>query len=167
MKQERISGKDILSGFLNKLIPFSEYITATCLIIAGLSIFMQVILRYVFEIGFPWTEELARYLVIYLSLIGSSIVVKNKDHPRIDMIYDLFSKKGQAFLSFLFNVLNLIFLLVLFWQGIDNTCFGLDTRTPALQILWAWPYASIPLGAGLMIFQMLPDFFETAKKLRR
>jgi len=167
VKREQNGENEIFSGFLKTLIRFSEYITIICLTIAGLSIFMQVLLRYIFKIGFPWTEELARYLVIYLSLIGSSIVVRNKDHPRIDMIYDLFSEKGRAYLSFLFNILSLIFLGVLFWQGIDNTRFGLDTRTPALQILWAWPYASIPLGAGLMILQLLPDFFDTAKKLRR
>jgi C4-dicarboxylate transporter DctQ subunit len=167
VKQEQTSENVFFSSFLNVLIRFSEYITTICLVIAGLSIFIQVILRYIFKIGFPWTEELARYLVIYLSLIGSSIVVKNKDHPRIDLIYELFPEKVKAFLAFLFNILNLIFLIVLFWQGIDNTRFGLDTRTPALQILWAWPYASIPLGAGLMILQLLPDLIETTKNVRR
>ena len=138
----------------------SEYTTIILLMIAGLSIFMQVILRYLFNTGFSWTEELARYLMIYLSLIGSSIVLKNQDHPRVEMIYESFPQKVKTCLDFLFDFLILAFLLVLFWQGIENTRFGFETRTPALQILWAWPYAAIPLGAFLMIIQLLSGIFE-------
>jgi TRAP-type C4-dicarboxylate transport system permease small subunit len=163
VKKTQKTGNEIVSGFSfsNTVIRLSEYITTIFLIIAGLSIFMQVILRYVFNTGFSWTEELARYLVIYISLIGSSIVLKNKDHPRVEMVYELFPPKAKACLDFLFNILILAFLIVLFWQGIENTRFGLDTRTPALQILWAWPYAAVPLGAILMIIQLLSGFFET------
>jgi TRAP-type C4-dicarboxylate transport system permease small subunit len=157
-KEEKI-GNERFSTFFNTIIRLSEYTCIILLMIAGLSIFMQVILRYVFNTGFSWTEELARYLMIYLSLIGSSIVLQNKDHPRVEMIYESFPQKVKTGLDFLFNLLILAFLIVLFWQGIENTRFGLDTRTPALQILWAWPYAAVPLGAILMIIQLLPGFF--------
>jgi TRAP-type C4-dicarboxylate transport system permease small subunit len=159
MSKEERNEKGTILGFSDILRSFSEYATIILLIIAGLSIFMQVILRYVFNTGFSWTEELARYLMIYISLIGSSIALQNKEHPRVEMLFEVFPAKVKAGLEFFFDILILVFLIVLFWQGIENARFGLDTRTPALQILWVWPYAAVPLGAVLMIMQLLVRIF--------
>ena len=128
---------------------------------AGLTVLMQVMLRYVFHTGFSWSEELARYMVIYVSLIGSSIVIGGDGHPRIEILIEMLPMKSRRYTELTLNLLVFAFLCVLTWQGVESTVFGLNTRTPALQMPWAWAYVSIPVGGILMAIQVLCRMIES------
>ena len=108
---------------------FADVVSVLCLAVAAILVFMQVLLRYVFRIGFVWTEELARHLIVYCSLIGSSIVVRNDAHPRVEVFVELLPHALRRYLSVLLDLLVLGFLGVLIWQGIESTMFGMRTKT--------------------------------------
>lgn len=142
---------------------FADVVSVLCLAVAAILVFMQVLLRYVFRIGFVWTEELARYLIVYCSLIGSSIVVRNDAHPRVEVFVELLPHALRRYFSVLLDLLVLGFLGVLIWQGIESTMFGMRTKTPGLAMPWAYAYAAIPVSGVLMAIQVV---FRMVSRIR-
>lgn len=125
-------------------------IANTSLMASALILIMQVVSRYVFNYSFAWVEELARYLIIYMVLVGSALVIKEDEHPRIDFIYNLLGKKLQFAVAIFFAFCTLAFLFFMIRDGWNFTQLGQMTRTPSLRIKWAYPRFALPLGAVLM-----------------
>ena len=57
----------------------------SALIVMSLVVFIQVVLRF-FDNGFPWAEELARYLMIWAGFLGASIATRQRRHLKIDIL---------------------------------------------------------------------------------
>ncbi|GAI67930.1 unnamed protein product, partial [marine sediment metagenome] len=70
----------------------------------------QVITRYVFKYPLSWSEELARYFLIWLVMIGAVTGLSNKEHIKIETFVHLLSSKSQK-LFYLFSDLIIIFVL--------------------------------------------------------
>lgn len=116
---------------------------------------LQVFLRYLFNYSLPWGEELARYLNIFVVLLGSSVVFAEDEHPRIETFYEALGARWQRILNELSRILISGFLVVLVWQGISLCLFSWEDYTSALRVRWTFPYLCIPLGGILMLFQLL------------
>ncbi|MEW6661454.1 MAG: TRAP transporter small permease [Bacillota bacterium] len=84
-----------------------------CLVV--LFVIMQVLIRYItVHIGFsmPWTEEAARYLLIFITFFGSAIAWRKKEHITITSLVDYFPGKVKLVLEFMSCLLILFFLAV-------------------------------------------------------
>ena len=79
---------------------------------------MQVFSRYLFNYSFVWAEELVRYLMIWMVMIGAARVQALGDHIRIDFFPMLAGPRGRRLMDILFRLCTLIFLLILFVKGI-------------------------------------------------
>ena len=114
-------------------------------------IFVNVILRYLFNTGIPWTEEAVRYIIIWMSLIGMSICARNDGHARIDFLMEYLNAEWRVRLSYLGIAVGLIFSILLFVYGIKVTygIFLSKQITAALSMPMWIPYACVPLG-GLL-----------------
>ena len=73
--------------------------------------------RYVLRDSLGWTEELARYLMIWAALLSVSIGIKDKEHVGIQLIIRNIPIKYARILNFLVNIIILIFLSVLSYKG--------------------------------------------------
>jgi TRAP-type transport system small permease protein len=129
---------------------------ARCILIFIAAIlFIQVVLRYVFTASLPWPEEAARYLMIWVVMLGGSLLIKDDQLVTVDFFDKLWPRRILAYRNALFRLLLAGLLGVLFWQGVDLATFSANRVTAALQISWFWPYLAVPVGAGLMLFHML------------
>ena len=73
-----------------------EKVLVVCaLVIMVLVVFIQVVLRF-FDRGFPWAEELARYLMIWAGFLGASIATRQQRHLKIDILPRFLPADGQA-----------------------------------------------------------------------
>ena len=93
---------------------FEEYFCVWSLAIMTVLVFIQVIMRYVFQNSLSWSEELARYIFLWLSWIGASYAVKERSHFRVEMFADLF--KGKARKVFELFVLLTCSVSACFWR---------------------------------------------------
>ncbi|MGN8644919.1 TRAP transporter small permease [Gracilibacillus sp. HCP3S3_G5_1] len=134
-----------------------ESFAVVSMIIASILIFVQVILRYLFNFSLIWSEEAARFLIIWLVLIGSSIAVREKGHATVDALVAFLPPAGKKFFSIFANLAGIIFCLILIWAGskMVSSVVELGNVTPALGIPMAIPYLSVPVGGGLMLFRFL------------
>ncbi len=127
-------------------------ITTCILLLAVMSliVIVQVFSRYLFNYSFVWAEELVRYLMIWMVMIGAALVQSKNDHIRIDFIPMVAGPRGSRVMETGFRLFTLIFLFILVWKGVKIACFNRAFETSGLRITMFWPTLALPLGALLM-----------------
>jgi TRAP-type C4-dicarboxylate transport system permease small subunit len=94
-----------------------------------------------------WTEELSRFLFIWMVMIGAMIGVREGTHFDVDVWPEL-GPRGSARLRIVSNLFVLVFALVFVWWGIQFVRFGWDQTSelaelPMTYIFLAWPVAGL------------------------
>lgn len=114
----------------------------------------QVIGRYVFSTGFNWTEELMRYLMIWLMMLGSVACIFRAEHMAVETLETRVDPaKAGLVKSALYTVAAIfcVFVLVYGWPlALRNAA----QVAPASGIPMIYPYMALPVGAALMLVQI-------------
>ena len=124
------------------------------LLIAALivPVFMQVLARYTGIIPtYLWTEELAKFIFIWIVMIGSMIAVWEGTHFDVRVIPDARSPIGTLLQKGFVLIMICLFALLFVRFGIDYAKFGSIQSSVMMQVNLLWIYASVPL-AGLVWF---------------
>lgn len=109
----------------------------------------QVILRFVFQAGFSWAEELARYLFVWVIYFCISYASRNSRHIKLSVVLNLFPDTGKKVLMLISDIMFLVFSLALFlfcWSLTRSTSYYGDmalTIPVSMNILY---------GSGLIGF---------------
>jgi len=93
-----------------------------------LLVFCQVVMRYVFRNSLSWSEELARFIFMWLSWIGASYAVKERSHFRVEMFADLMKGRGRVRFELLILVVWFAFAAIMTWLGTRLTIFLMERR---------------------------------------
>ena len=136
-----------------------------CFFILMLSVvLLQVLFRFVLNIGVPWTEELSRLSFIYLSFIGAAIAFREKSLIRVDTIIEKARGKTLAALKIFINVFTTLFIVVMFIGSLYM--IGLVWPTYFATMQWlsnGWMYIATSCGFGLMIFYTIVSIMAGRK----
>jgi TRAP-type C4-dicarboxylate transport system permease small subunit len=109
---------------------------------------LQIVSRYTDLIpAYIWTEELARFMFIWMVMLGAMIGVREGTHFEVD-VWPAMGPRGNAWLRIVSQLLVLVFALVFVWWGIEFTRFGWDqvseiAELPMWAIFIAWPVAGL------------------------
>lgn len=128
------------------------------IIIFSISIFSinyEVLMRYVFNCPSSWSEELSRFSMVWLVLLGLGIGVRKKEHIRVDTIINSCSETIQIIAAWLRYIFVSIFTIVLIIYGIKLVFITSKQITPGLGINKALVYLSVPIGAILIFIYLL------------
>ena len=129
------------ASFLNWLL----ILTVGVLIIP---VTMQILSRYTDLIPpYIWTEELARFMFIWMIMLGAMIGVREGSHFDVD-IWPRLSRKADAGLKLIANIATLVFALVFVWSGYEFTAFAFYRISELAELpLWiihvAWPLTGL------------------------
>ncbi|GMN11299.1 TRAP transporter small permease [Croceitalea sp. MTPC9] len=120
-----------------------------------IDVLWQVFARY--SIGKPsaFTEELARYLLIWLAILGTAYVRSYKGQMAIDYLYNKLNPKKQASLSLFIEVAIILFALFIMVIGGTNLMYitlKLGQISPALNIPIGYIYSVVPISGFIIIF---------------
>jgi len=132
-------------------------------VMAGI-VFLQVVYRYLLTQPLHWSEEMARYLFVWISLLGAAMSVQRRGHFGMDFFCRMLPSKGRRFIACLVYLLVGIVMLVLLVYGIVLVGKTADQRSPAMEISMGWAYACLPVGAALMSFHLLSILLQEAVK---
>lgn len=154
-----------INHFLNY---FEEYAGVFSLIFTSLLVFLQVVLRYVFNYSLSWSEEVARYLIVWFVFIGSSIAVREKAHATMDALVAYLPDQGKKVFSMIANLVSIVFCAFLIWSGsrIVSGVIESGSVTPATGMPMYIPYLALPIGAGLMLIRFLQLFVQDLNSFR-
>lgn len=153
----------------------AKFLLGALLLWMTVATFMQVLVRFVFTnlgwaISAPWTEETARYAMIWVVFIGLGVGFRYGLLLSLTFVADALSNRiGQA-LRYMALALSFVFLLSIFFIGLDFLEFGRMERSPALSLPKNWIYMAMPVGAvlGCMnILALIVSAWHTGTDIRR
>lgn len=116
-----------------------------------------------------WTEEVSRYIFIWITYLSLSIAIKKRSSIRVEIIYDMLPKRWQNIFNIITDMCFLILTLIIMftgWSQIERL-IRFPQHTTALQIPYLIPYLILPFGFGLMtirIIQGLKEWFKICGK---
>ncbi len=138
-------------------------IVSVMLALLAVLVVLQVTTRFVINVPLAWTEEIARYLMIYIVFLGSGLATRHNQHIAIDFLVEVINHKNKARLQTVILVISAVFFLILAYCGAQLTFMVIGQSTPTLQYSMAWAYAAIPLGAVLMLLNTVALLLKTKK----
>lgn len=143
-----------------------EMILVILFAVLVLDIFLQVIMRYVFNNSLFWSEELGRFLFEWLTWLGISLGAKRGEHIAITMLVDKFPYKKAQVLNIISSLIVIIICAVTAYYGIFMAVTWAGSKFICLRISLAWGYASIPIGCMLVIIRTIGNIVQSAKNIK-
>ncbi|WP_366924415.1 TRAP transporter small permease [Metallumcola ferriviriculae] len=131
-------------------------------------VFLQVFFRFVVKGSLPWSEELARYLMVWAVFIGASIGAREGAHIGVEAVVNVLPKRlkrGSIVVSGLLSVIFSIVVMVLSFQVIA-VLVSTGQKSPAMQMPMYWAYLAIPVGSIFMairFFQAMVEKFQAPR----
>jgi C4-dicarboxylate transporter DctQ subunit len=123
----------------------------------------EVILRYIFSHSLIFTEELARYLMVWIVFLGAALAVRDGSHIKISMVVKHFHHRQRRFLEVLSYCLVVVFLVILTVEGIKILPRQLYQMCITIDTCMFYFYLAIPVGSVLMIIFLLPHIRDAIK----
>lgn len=139
----------------NALVRFNEFLIGLMMIIMFILVFTNVVTRYCFGFSIATAEEIATFLMIWVTYLGAGIALRQGRHASIDVFQDLLGEHARKVLRVILWLLILGFFLLLLWFGVRFAQFGMRSETIATQIPKGIPYLGIPFGAALFVAHMV------------
>jgi TRAP-type C4-dicarboxylate transport system permease small subunit len=129
---------------------------ALIVILAAMAImvFANVALRFTTDHSILWVEEVSRYLMIWLTFLGSGLVLRYGAHIGIDTLQERFPGAAPAVRAIIFAML-LAFFVAMVWLGVRYSILTWGQTTPVLEIPIGAVYLAMPIGFALMIVHLL------------
>lgn len=141
---------------------FEELICCTALVIIAVSVFSQVIARYVFEVALHWTEEVAAISMVWAVYMGASLCVRERFHIRIMVaVQALPSSFGRIviFIADLFWAFFSLFMVKVSWDYLA-VLWRFTSRSPSLGIDQFYPQTILLIGYSLMLIRLLQTYVQ-------
>lgn len=120
----------------------------------------QVWYRFVLNNPLAWSEEVARYLFVWISFLGSAVGVRMNVHLGIDLIDKALSPRARKVMTVVVNLLIQIFLLVVIFWGIKILKVVQFQKSASMGIPMTYPYLAVPVGSAFMLLNSLRNTWE-------
>ncbi|WP_010139415.1 TRAP transporter small permease [Oceanicola sp. S124] len=140
---------------------FERLLLTGALIAMASVLFAQVVMRYFLRSPFSWSEELARYILVWAAIVGVSLAVRESRHIRVDFLPLVFGPRSERLFSIISHLGVLAFSLVMISAGLPliERLARIGQTSPALGIPMWTIYLAIPVGFGLTVLRTLQALY--------
>jgi len=132
-----------------------DKVTLLILILLNLIVGLQVFSRYMLNHSLFWSEELARYLFIWLVFLSAAIVLRREGHIQVSFFVERLALGLRRAIVVLVDLLLLWFTATILVQSIRLASMVWTVPTAAMEIPWSLVYLGIVLGMTAMVLVML------------
>ena len=134
-----------------RVVVVAERVAACTLLVVTLAlIVLQVVSRYVFNAPFTWTEELARFALLWLTFVAAGFVMARRIHIAVDLVASKLGRKGAIVMDTVALVTVVVTSGVMAWAGAGFAAGASRLAAPATSLPMSLVYASAALGFGLI-----------------
>jgi len=150
----------MISKLINSYCKLIEGLIALALFVMVVLVFGNVVLRYAFNSGFTVSEELSRWLFVWLTFLGAVVALRDNAHLGTDMLVGKLGPMGKRICMGL-SLLAMIFCLWLLFKGsYDQFLVNVESTSPVLEASMGWFYASGMVFAALSAPILLLDLYK-------
>ena len=137
--------------------------TVLCLLLVATVVvtFSQVVTRYFLHVSLSWSEEVARFLFVWIATLGAAYGFKTKAHFAIVFLVNRFSRRWQRLVGTLVVIAAAIFLIVFVLESLYLIiAISIDQRAPVTQMTMAVPHSAAPVGGTLMLYYLIKNWWS-------
>jgi TRAP-type C4-dicarboxylate transport system permease small subunit len=116
---------------------------------------LQVFCRYVLNAALVWPEEFARYAMVWVTCLAAGIAARQAAHVGVDSVVQRLPGPPRRGVVLAGRLLTLVFLGVMLVFGVVMVGRVTGQTSAALEISMTVPYAALPVGAALMLYEYL------------
>ncbi len=138
-----------------------------CILVVGVvivnagSVLLQILNRHLIvrisDFSFPWTDELARYSMIWMCYLIIPVVYREGSMAQLDLIFDRLGKKGKMTLYILTRVLCMVFIIIAVYYGIHIVETRMMFKSSVMRIP-GWGLYSAPIfGCIFMAYEIITE----------
>lgn len=162
MNSQPGSGKGVSKGIAEQIEKFGyrlNYVTERlCGLLAAamiLVVWYGVFARYFLSSGGTWTEELARYIMIWTALLAVPCCTYRREHIGLVLLFSRLPENMQKPARLILDCIGLLFFIFLTYYGIGMAKGGATQFATIFRMNMVLPYLSVPISCGLTIIQIL------------
>ena len=147
-----------MKKFIDGYCKLLSYLIAAMLAVMVVLVFGNVFMRYAFNSGFSVSEELSRWLFVWLTFMGAVVALRDNAHLGTDMLVGRLGPMGKKICMGLSLVLMLFCLWLLFKGSYDQTLINWETTSAVMEVSVSYFYASGMVFAvlgGLIVLRNL------------
>lgn len=146
------------------------YASGIGMLVLGLILFYEVIMRYIFNAPTSWVQEVSIYLFMWTMFAGAAYTLEQGKHVHIDLLISHLSPAARRKLEMLTGALGLIFSIVVTYQGYEMVMAAFKyhklSATPLRFPMWI-PQASLSVGFLLLSVQFAAGLMDKFSEIRR
>ena len=131
-----------------------------CLGLMVIMVFGNVVLRYGFNAGITVSEELSRWLFVWMTFLGALVALRNHAHLGTDSLVSRLPPAGKKFCLGLTHLLMLFICWLMFRGAWEQTVINWGSTSAVMEASMAWFYASGVFFAVLAAVFILNDFLK-------
>lgn len=153
---------------LNKLKRGMTAVLNVALMVAVLCLVLDVVwgvfTRYVLGEQAKWTEELARFLLVWVSLLGGAVAFGTKGHLGVDFFVEKFHPEVRRLMTVAVHLIVLFFAISIFLNGgsrVVADALAMEQMTPALGWKMGYVYLALPIAGIFMVLYTVENLIET------
>lgn len=120
----------------------------------------QVFFRYILAHPLPWSEEMARYLMVWVACLAASEAYARGNHVGVTLVVNAVRPGQRKIMTLIIHLAVCVLMGVVVYQGFILSYMQAAQRSPALEVPMTWPYLAVPVGALLIFIQAAALFFK-------
>nr|WP_251025832.1 TRAP transporter small permease [Bacillus sp. ISL-47] len=129
----------------------------------SLSVFGNVVLRYVFNSGLTWSEEMSRYFFVWLVFLGAIAALKDKMHLGVDIVVNALPKGLQKVVFIISNAIVLYLLWLVLEGSWKMTLLNMNSTGPATGMPLSYLYGIGIVSSIWMMVLIIASLFKAIK----
>lgn len=139
-----------LRGYINRVI---FMVSALLLTVMVATVAWQVVSRYVFNSPSIFTDELARFLLMWIGMLGTTYAFGSKSHLSMDYLHTFLKADTVKIIKIILPMLSIIFMgFVMVWGGTLLTLNTMKQLSPVLYVPMGAVYSILPITGVINIF---------------
>ena len=157
---------------INKVLDILEYVakvlaavTIGVMVVVSL---MEITRRYLFGNSSMWADELIRYCIVLVAMIGGAACFRQGDLVAFDLIRNKVRGPVKLVWELVINTISLGFAIFVFRNAINTVMLPSVAKQVSigLQISMVWPYLPIIIGMGMIVLFAIENYYEIFKKFK-
>jgi TRAP-type C4-dicarboxylate transport system permease small subunit len=157
------------SGWIKKIWQglnfLPEAVLGITVLVTTITIFSQVVFRYVLNRPIYWADEFAVLIFAWMIFSGTVVATKYNEHLSVDTFVRMLPQRVRKVLTIVTNTAILMVIVLLFIEGVALTQKTAGLNYPAMEISRGFLYISIPVTTPLMGFYLIRNIINDIRLL--
>lgn len=151
-------------SLFNRLTKLSESMSGWLLGVITIVVTLQVLFRYVLGIIAPWTEELARYVAIWMVYAGALAATFRSDHIRVTVLFSHLSAVSRTVVEVFASIVAISVCIIVFFGSIGLICGNWQQSAVTIPVSVVVLYIPLTIFSLLSVFSLITEIVTHAKE---